>query len=135
MTTIWPVDEPEPVLLEAALVAALPVLEAALLLPPPLEPDPVPLTCWPVVRSTDATAPEIVEVKDPSLRLVCAVDKDDSADVTDASSESIELVDAPDASSLERRSSAEVSWAWAAVTSSERAEVSTVASTCPAATV
>ena len=79
--------------------------------------------------------PEIVEVNDASLRLVCAVDNDDSADVTDASSESIELVDAPDASSLESRSSAAVSCAWAAVTSSDSALVSTVANTCPAVTV
>ena len=94
MTTIWPVEEPEPLLLEAALLAAL---EAALLLPvpPPPEPDPVPVTCCPVVRSTEATVPEMVEVKDASLRLVCAVDNEDSAEVTEASSESIELVDAP----------------------------------------
>ena len=37
MTTIWPVDEPEPLLLEAALLAAL---AAALPLPAPPEPDP-----------------------------------------------------------------------------------------------
>src|SRR3984957_9285079 len=132
MTTIWPVDEPEPVLLDAALLAAL---DAALLFPAPPEPDPVPATCWPVVRSTEATVPEMVEVKDAPFRLVCAVDKEDSADVPDASSESIELVEAPDASSLPRRSSAAVSCAWAAVTSSDRAVVSTVASTCPAVTV
>ena len=93
-----------------------------------------PVTCWPVVRSTEATVPEMVEVREASLRLVCAVDSEDSADVTDASSESTAGA-APDASSLESRSSAAVSWAWAAVTSSDRAVVSTVASTCPAVTV
>ncbi len=41
------------------------------------------------MRLTEATVPEIVEVKEASLRLVCAVEKDDSADVTDAWSESI----------------------------------------------
>src|ERR1700722_4116049 len=78
MTTIWPVDEPEPVLLDAALLAAL---DAPLLAPPPPpEFDPVPVTCSPVVRLTDATVPAIVEVKDASLRLVWAVDNEDSAD-------------------------------------------------------
>ena len=79
--------------------------------------------------------PEIVEVNDASLRFVCAVDNEDSADVTDASSESMVLVAAPDDSSLSSRSSAAVSCAWAAVTWSERAVVSTVASTWPAVTV
>ena len=37
--------------------------------------------------------PEIVEVNEASLRLVCAVDSEDSADVTEASSESMVLVD------------------------------------------
>ena len=53
--------------------------------------------------------PEIVEVNEASLRLVCAVDSEDSADVTDASSESMVLVAALDDSSLSRRSSADVS--------------------------
>ncbi len=48
------------------------------------------------------------------VRLVWAVDSEDSAEVTDASSESIWLVDAPEASSLARRSWAAVSWACAA---------------------
>ena len=56
-------------------------------------------------------------------RLVCAVESDDSAEVTEAWSESIWLVDAPDASSLASRSSADVSCAWAALTSSDRAVV------------
>ena len=44
----------------------------------------------------------MVEVSEASLRFVCAVESDDSADVTDASSESIWLVDALEASSLAR---------------------------------
>ena len=77
-----------------------PVPELAALLEPvpalPPEPDPVPVTCWPTVRSTEATVPAIVEVSDASFRFVCAVDSDDSAEVTDAWSESIVLVEAPD---------------------------------------
>ena len=45
------------------------------------------------------------------------------------------VVVAPEASSAARRASADDSWAWAASTSSERAVVSTVASTWPAVTV
>ena len=51
--------------------------------------DPVPVTCWPTVRSTEATVPEMVEVSDASFRFVCAVESEDSAEVTDASSVSI----------------------------------------------
>ncbi len=35
MTTIWPVDEPEPLALEAALLAALDAALAAVAVPPP----------------------------------------------------------------------------------------------------
>ena len=79
--------------------------------------------------------PEMVEVSEASLRFVWALESDDSAEVTEASSVSIVLVEALAASSVERRSSAEVSCAWAALTSSERAVVPTVASTWPAVTV
>jgi hypothetical protein len=48
----------------------------------------VPVTCCPTVRSTEATVPAIVEVSDASLRFVCAVETEDSAEVTDAWSES-----------------------------------------------
>ena len=61
--------------------------------------------------------PEMVEVSEASLRLVCAVESEDSAEVTDASSVSIWLVAAPSASSLDSRSSAAVNWACAALTS------------------
>ncbi len=77
----------------------------------------------------------MVEVSEASFRLVCAVETEDSAEVTEAWSLSIWLVEAPDASSLESRSWAEVSCAWAAFTSSESAVVSTVARTWPAVTV
>ena len=79
--------------------------------------------------------PEMVEVNDASARFVCAVDREDSAEVTEASSESMVLVDALEDSSLESRSSAEVTWACAAATCSDSAVVSTVARTSPAVTV
>ena len=101
----------------------------------PVEPEPVPVTCWPTVRSTEATVPAMVEVSDASLRFVCAVESDDSADVTDDSSESIWLVDALESSSLASLSCADVNCAWAAFRSSFSAVVSTVARTCPAVTV
>ncbi len=104
--------------------------------PLPVLPLPVPVTSWPAVRFTDATVPAMVDVSEASFRLVCAVESEDSAEVTDAWSESIVLWDGlVAASSLERRSSAEVSCACAALTSSESAVVSTVASTCPAVTL
>jgi hypothetical protein len=77
-TTIWPDDDPvpdEPVPADEAPAAA----ELF-----PLPDEPVPLTCWPTVRSTDATVPEMVEVRLASLRFVCAVDREDSAEVTAA---------------------------------------------------
>ncbi len=77
----------------------------------------------------------MVDVKEASARFVCAVEREDSADVTEASSESSDDAAAPDASSLARRSSAAVTWAWAALTSSAKAVVDTVASACPAVTV
>ena len=68
--------------------------------------------------------PEIVEVSEASFRLVCAVESDDSAEVTEAWSESIWLVDALGRLVARKRSSAEVSCACAALTSSESAVVS-----------
>ncbi len=106
--------------------------EAAAAAPPPLPP---PLTCWPVVRLTDATVPAMVEVSEASVRFVCAVVSEDSAEVTAASSESMVVVDEPEAWSLERRSSAAASCAWAAARSACSAVGSTVARTCPAVTV
>ena len=89
-----------------------------------------------MVRLTEATVPAIVDVSEASLRLVCAVDREDSADVTDASSESIGLVDALGrlvarqpvlgGGELGLGRSRRPPW---------RAVVSTVASTCPAVTV
>ena len=99
--------------------------------PPPL---PVPVTDWPTVRLTEATVPEMVDVNDASARLVWAVVSDDSAEVTDASSESISVVEPPAASSLERRACAALRFAWAASTSEVSAVVPTVATTCPAVT-
>ena len=137
MTTIWPLD-PDPVellllaLLALAALAALPVLPVP---PPPPPLLPVPVTCWPTERSTDATVPEMVDVKDASFSAVCALVSDDSAEVTEAWSESTCVALAPDASSLARRASAESSWAWSAFRSSDSAVVSTVASTSPAVTV
>ena len=52
--------------------------------PEPLLPEPVPVTCWPTVRFTEATVPEMVEVSDASFRAVWAFDSDDSAEVTAA---------------------------------------------------
>ena len=71
--------------------------------------------------------PAMVDVNDASFRFVCAVERDDSADVTDDWSESIWLVDAPFASSLAKRSLAAVNCAWAAFTCSVKAVVSMVA--------
>ncbi len=96
---------------------------------------PEPVTCWPLVRFTEATVPAMVEVSEASLRLVWAVESEDSAEVIDASSVSIWLAAAPAASSLASRSSAAVNWACAALTSSERAVVPTLARICPAVTV
>ena len=88
----------------------LPVLPVPVLPVPPAPVLPVPVTSWPAARFTDATVPAMVDVSEASFRLVWAVESDDSADVTDASSESIVLWDGlVAASSLERRSSAEVS--------------------------
>lgn len=90
MTTISPEDDPDPV--EELPVPA--VDDPVALAPLPADPDPVeplpdPDTVWPTVRSTEATVPEMVEVSEASLRFVWAVESDDSADVTEASSESI----------------------------------------------
>ena len=73
-------------------------------MPPP--PVPVPVTAWPTVRLTEATVPEMVEVNEASARLVWAVVNDDSAEVTEASSESISVVEPPAASSAESRACA-----------------------------
>jgi hypothetical protein len=35
--------------------------------------DPDPVTCWPTVRSTEATVPAMVEVRPASVTSVCAV--------------------------------------------------------------
>src|SRR5581483_7484449 len=110
-----------------------PVPEPELLAPPP--PLPVPLTSWPTVRLTEATVPEMVEVRDASARLVCAVEREDSADVTAASSESICVAAAPESRSLVSRSSAEATCALAASRSAWSAVVSMVARTCPGVTV
>ena len=76
---------PRPLPLE--LLAALPLF--------PLEPaDPLPETCWPTVRLTEATVPAIVEVRLASARFCLAVVSCDCAEVTAAWSESIWLVDA-----------------------------------------
>ncbi len=106
MTTIWPELEPEPPRARAAGPAAAraaPAVAAA----DRRRPSRCPVTCWPIVRSTEATVPAIVEVSEASLRLVCAVESEDSAEVTDASSVSIVLVEALDASSLASLSSAD----------------------------
>ena len=100
ITTIWPdvlpvePDPVEPVPVELEPVPASPVPAFPL-------PEPVPVTCWPTVRLTEATVPAMVEVSEASFRLVCAVESEDSADVTEASSESIWLVEALAASSLD----------------------------------
>ena len=113
MTTIWPVDEPEPLPLDAAPLAALEPLPP---LPPPPSRIPSRSPVGPSVRSTEATVPAIVEVKDASLRLVCAVDRR-----TPPTSPTLR----PSRSSWSRhrplrrcarRSWAAVSWAWAAAT-------------------
>ena len=96
---------------------------------------PEPVTSWPTVRFTEATVPAIVEVSDASFRFVSAVETEDSAEVTEAWSESSVLWDALAAWSLARRSWADVSWACAALNCSESAVVSTVANTSPAVTV
>ncbi len=74
-------------------------------------------------------------MSEASFRLVCAVETDDSAEVTEAWSLSSWLVDASDDSSLESLSWADVSCSCAAFKSSESAVVATVAKTCPALTV
>ncbi len=76
----------------------------------------------------------MVEVNEASARLVWAVLNDDSAEVTEASSESICVVEPPAASSAESRACAAARFAWAASTSEVRAVVPTVARTCPAVT-
>ena len=118
---------------ELAALAALPVPPVPPV-PPPV-PVPVPVTCWPTVRLTEATVPAMVDVSAASLSAVWALESDDSAEVTAAWSESIVVVAALEASSAARRASAEDSWACAALTSSESAVVFTVASTSPAVTV
>ncbi len=90
---------------------------------PPEPPDPEPVTCSPTVRLTEATVPEIVDVSEASARSVCADERADSADVTDASSESIWVVSAPAASSLDNRAWADASCACAELTSAWRAVV------------
>ena len=77
----------------------------------------------------------MVDVSEASFSAVWAFDSDDSAEVTAAWSESSWVVLALEAWSAASRASAEASWAWAALTSSESAVVSTVASTWPAVTV
>src|SRR5258708_28472716 len=76
-TTIWALDDPVPV------PVPVPVLPVPPLPVPPL-PDPVPLTCWPTFRLTEATVPAMVDVRAPSFRAVWAFDRDDSAEVTAA---------------------------------------------------
>ena len=130
ITTTCPVDEVEveaPVLAAAASDPPLPPRRH----PPPV---PVPVTASPTVRLTEATVPEMVEVNDASARLVWAVLSEDSAEVTDASSESISVVEPPSASSLDRRACAAATLASAASTSALSAVVPTVARTCPAVT-
>jgi len=139
ITTIWADEVPDepPVVLDAPPV----VLDA-----PPraldadaaeelFEADPEPVTCWPVVRFTDATVPAMVEVSEASARLVWADVSWDWAEVTDALSERIWLVDAPLDSSLDSLAWADVRLAWAESTVAWRAEASTEASTWPAVTV
>ncbi len=103
--------------------------------PLPEPPVPEPVTSWPTVRFTEAIVPAIVEVSDASSRFVCAVETEDSAEVTEAWSESSVLWDALAAWSLASRSWADVSCACAALNCSESAVVSTVANTAPAVTV
>ena len=64
-----------------------------------------PETCWPTVRSTEATVPAMVEVKVASASAVCAVVTCVWDESTLAWSEAIWADDAPAAWS-------EVSWAW-----------------------
>ena len=136
ITTIWP-----ELLLELLLDAA----DAALEEPRPLLPVPTAAGthCFRRLRSRNRAGHELAdreihrghgpprwfEVSEASFRFVWAVESDDSADVTEAWSVSSVLCDAPAAWSLESRSWAEVSCACAALTSSESAVVSTVAST------
>ena len=116
MTTIWPELRSGPGRRRRAAAAAALGAAARAAAPEPVLPlpEPVPVTCWPTVRLTDATVPAMVDVSEASSRLVCAVESDDSAEVTEAWSESIWLVEAPEASSLARRSWAESSCACAA---------------------
>ena len=66
------------------------------------EDPPLPDTCCPTERSTEATVPAMVEVREASARSVWADVSEDWAEVTEALSERIWLVDAP----LTRRSRA-----------------------------
>lgn len=112
-TTIWADDEPD---------AAELVEDEGLELPEPpglaeddadvddAEPEedpPEPDTCWPTERSTEATVPAIVEVSEASARSVSADVSWDWAEVTEAWSERIWLVEAPLDWSLESFASAE----------------------------
>jgi hypothetical protein len=113
MTTICPVDEVEELLDDEADELAA----EELLSPPPSPPadapvalEPVPLepveadpepellllldTCWPTLRSTEATVPAMVDVNEALVRLVWAVVSWDCAEVTDAWSDVIWLDEA-----------------------------------------
>ena len=105
------------------------------------DPDPeladvaVPVTCWPTVRSTEATVPAIVDVNVASAALACAVVTWDWAEAMLALSRAICVADALAASSVASSawSLARVAWAWA--NEASRTVGSTVASVCPTATV
>ena len=84
-TTICAVVPVLPVLpVPVELEPVLPVPVEPVPVPPEPLPEPVPETCWPTLRSTEATVPPMVDVRAASSSDVWALDRDDSAEVTAA---------------------------------------------------
>jgi hypothetical protein len=95
----------------------VPLLEGVVLLEDVLDP----VTCWPTVKSTDATVPVMAEVKVASESEVCALVTCVSADAIVALSEAICADDAPSSSSVDSWawSLARVAWAWVSAAANE----------------
>ena len=140
-TTTWPLDELDVDVEDEADEEEAPPTDAPPNEPPPLVPlDPVPpvddpepeladddelVTCWPTVRLTEATVPEMVDTKVPLVALVWAVVTWVCAEAMLALSRAIWVDDALAVSSVASCawSLANVAWAWA------RAALSAVGST------
>ncbi len=135
MTTIWSLDELVPVPVEPVPAPPVPPAPPAPPVPPvppdppllPVEP-PLPDTCCPTVRLTEATVPVIGEVRVASASALCALVTWFWAAVTAAWSAATWVLDAPLPESVDSRAWSEDRLAWASATVAERAAELTVAS-------